>query len=197
MDGSFTRRAGLPFAAACLAAAATCAAGEAAAPAPGLRVRVTTAEGRYVGRLKQLGTDTLVLERQRGDRTDSVPIARTDIRKLEVSQRPSRRGKGATIGSLVGLGAAVAIGVWGGEDCAADPGPATWANLQQKLDSSFCVDHGAAGALSAVVTLPLGALAGYALAPGEKWRPAGPAELTIAPTVPRGGGAGLRLTLSF
>ncbi len=83
------------------------------------RVRVTTAQGRRVGRLVTIGDEILVLER--AGRKDTLEIRRPEVLALEISERPSRRGRGATIGGLVGLGAAVAIGVLGGDTCTATP----------------------------------------------------------------------------
>ena len=94
------------------------------------------------------------------------------------------------------MGAAIAIGVAAGEDCKAVPGPATWGNFAEKLNSNLCMGHTATGALSALLTVPLGALVGYAVAPGEKWRSAGVPELTVQPTVSRGG-AGVQVVLRF
>ncbi len=45
--------------------------------------------------------------------------------------------------------------------------------------------------------MPLGALLGYVVAPGEKWRPAELKELSVLPTVSRAGGFGIRLVISF
>jgi hypothetical protein len=62
-------------------------------------------EDRNVGRLVALRGETIVLARAEGETLD---IRRADVLGLEVSQRPSRRGRGARLGALVGLGAAVA-----------------------------------------------------------------------------------------
>jgi hypothetical protein len=104
---------------------------------------------------------------------------------------------GARIGFLAGLGAAVAIGVFVGETCAADPGPATLENFSQKLDSSLCINHFAAGLLSGIVTVPLGGIVGVAVMPGEKWRPAPVSSLSVQPVAARGGGLGVRLAIGF
>jgi len=166
------------------------------AAGPGSRVRVTTANERFVGRLATVRDETVVVKRSRGDRTETVEIRKVDIHRLEVSEGPGRRGRGAKIGALVGVGAAIAIGVAAGEDCMAVPGPATWENFTEKLNSNLCMGHGATGALSAVLTVPLGALVGYAVAPGEKWRSAGVPELAVQPTVSHGR-AGVQVTLRF
>ncbi len=157
---------------------------------------MTTANDRFVGRLAEVRDETVVVKRARGDRTETVEIRKADIHRLEVSERTGHKGRGAKIGALVGVGAAIAIGVAAGEDCKAVPGPATWGNFTEKLNSNLCMGHGATGALSALLTVPLGALVGYAVAPGEKWRSAGVPQLTVQPTVSRGG-AGAQVTLRF
>jgi hypothetical protein len=166
------------------------------AAGPGSRVRVTTGNERFVGRLAEVRDETVVVKRPRGKGTEMVEIRKLDIRRLEVSGGPGRRGRGAKIGALVGVGAAIAIGVAAGEDCTTVPGPASWENFTEKLNSNLCMGHTATGALSAVLTVPLGALVGYAVAPGEKWRSAGVPDLAVQPTVSRGG-AGVRVTLRF
>ena len=110
---------------------------EAMASAVGRRVRVTTAKGRFVGRVVTVSGETLVLEP--AGRADPLEIHPPEMLALEISERPSRKGRGAGIGALVGLGAAVAIGVVGGEDCVSVPGPAHLGNLTEKLNSAFCL----------------------------------------------------------
>ena len=157
---------------------------------------MTTANQRVVGRLAEVRVETIVVKRPQGDRTETLEIRKLDIHQLEVSRGPGRRGRGARIGALVGVGAAIAIGVAAGEECQSVPGPATWGNFTEKLNSNLCMGHGATGALSAILTVPLGALVGYAVAPGEKWRSAGVPELSVQPSVSRGG-AGVQLALRF
>jgi hypothetical protein len=183
-----------------LLAAASVAAEQPATPqrmaGPGSRVRLTTANERFVGWLGDVHAESVVVKRKRGDGTETVEIRKRDIQRLEVSAGPGHRGRGAKIGALVGIGAAIAIGVAAGEDCQSVPGPATWGNFTEKLSSNLCMGHTATGALSAILTVPLGALVGYAVAPGEKWRSAGVPELTVQPAVSRGGAA-LQVTLRF
>ena len=102
---------------------------------------MTTANERFVGRLAEVRDETVVVKRPRGDRTETIEIRKLDIRRLEVSHGPGRRGRGAKIGALVGVGAAIAIGVAAGEDCQDVPGPATWGNLVEKLNSNLCMGH--------------------------------------------------------
>jgi hypothetical protein len=163
----------------------------------GPRLRVTTAQGRFVGRVVSLSDEALELARGKDERGKALRIPRRDVIKLEVSERPGRRGRGATIGALVGLGAAVAIGVAGGETCGSDPGPGSWDNFTEKLDYNLCFGRTETAVLSGILTVPLGALLGAAIAPGEKWRPAGARDLSMSAVAPRGGGIGVRVSLRF
>jgi hypothetical protein len=177
-------------------AAGRSASAEETAPTTGRpRVRVTTAKGRFVGSLMTVRGDTLVLER--AGRADALEIHRPEILALEMSERPSRRRKGAAIGALVGIGAAVALGALGGDTCTASSGPADWGNLAERLNSNLCFGHTETAFLSGILTVPLGALLGVAIAPGEKWRPAGVDEISMGATASRAGGLGLQVTLRF
>ena len=90
----------------------------------------------------------------------------------------------------------MAIGIVAGEDCQSVPGPATLENLVDKLNSNLCMSQGATGLLSAVLTVPLGALLGHAIASGEKWELVAGAQLSLQPLVTRDGG-GVRLAIRF
>lgn len=183
-----------------LLTAASLATGEPAvaqgAGGPGSKVRVTTANERFVGRLAAVRGETVVVERARAGHTETVEIRKTDIRRLELREKTHRKGRGAKIGALAGLGAAIAIGVAAGEDCKSVPGPATWENFTEKLNSNLCMSHTATGALSALLTVPLGALVGFVVTPGERWRSAGVPQLVVQPAVSRGG-AGVQVMLRF
>jgi hypothetical protein len=170
------------------------AAEEAKALVPGSRVRIRTAQDRFVGRLVALQGETIVLARAEGE---TLGIRRADVLGLEVSQRPSRRGRGARLGALVGLGAAVAIGVAGGDDCGVTPGPATWGNFTETLNSNLCFSRTETGFLSGILTVPVGALLGALIAPGEKWRPVGGAELAVQAGASREGGLTVQVTVGF
>jgi hypothetical protein len=139
-----------------LAAGPPASAEETTASVAGPRVRVTTAKGRLVGRVVAVHGETLVLERS--GRADTLEIHRPEMLALEMSERPGRRGRGAAIGALVGIGAAVAIGVLGGDTCTASPGPA--GDLIERIDSSLCFGHAETAFLSGILTIPLGALLG-------------------------------------
>mgnify|MGYP001033206310 CR=1 FL=1 len=162
----------------------------------GQRVRVTTAAERIVGRLVAMDDVSLLLSPASGRSAEPLAIFRSDVLGLEVSVRPSRRGTGARIGLLAGLVGAVLIGALGGEDCQS-PGPNTWPNFSRNLKAKMCVSHGEAFFLSALVTLPAGALVGAAIAPGEKWRGVGVDRLAVRPTLPRAGGIGLEVAVAF
>src|SRR5438132_779879 len=131
-------------------------AGEPSPPALDSRIRVT-APGvlgkRVVGRLMAFDADSLKLQPEGARETLEVP--RAAITRLEVSRRPARRGHGAVMGLLGGLGAAAVIGVMAGHSCA----PGAW----------LCFDRSDTAAMAAVLTVPLGVLVGIGAAPGERW----------------------------
>jgi hypothetical protein len=77
------------------------------------------------------------------------------------------------------------------------PGPADWGNFTDKLNSNLCLSHAETSLLSGILTVPLGALLGVAIAPGEKWRPIGVNQLSVGATMSRSGGVGLQVTLRF
>jgi hypothetical protein len=177
-----------------LAAGRSAAAEEAKAVVPGSRVRVTTSEHRFAGRLVALQGETIVLEREKGQTLD---IRRADVLGLEVSQRPGRKLRGAAIGALVGLGAAAVIGVAGGDACSPEVSPNPGLpGLGVSVDS-ICFGHGEVTVISGILTVPAGALLGALIAPGEKWRPAGVADVSVQAGPSRGGGFGVRLALGF
>jgi hypothetical protein len=157
-------------------------------PAPGTRVRVTTARKRIVGRVLAFEKDVLLLERE-GVR-EPLNIPRPDVLALEVSSGCGSRGRTAKIGALVGLGAAVALGVLAGEDCPPPPNP-------NPFDFDLCFDHAATGILSGILTVPLGALAGYAVGHGERWRPVTTPHVSLGVGPSRRGGASVRLAIAF
>src|SRR5262245_4573087 len=147
----------LVVAACCALAFGGCAASAARADEPrliGQRVRVETAKRTLTGSLAELRADVLVLERPRGQNTERLEVPRAEVLSVERSVKRSRKGKGAMIGVLAGLGASIAIGIAEGEDCQPDPGPATLGNLVQKLNSEFCMGKTETGLFSAVLTVP-------------------------------------------
>jgi hypothetical protein len=178
-----------------LAAGRSAAAEETTVADLGPRVRVTTAKGRFVGRIVAREGETIVLRREKGHRTEK--LGRPDVLGLEVSQRRSRKAKGAAIGALTGLGAAIALGVAAGEDCGAPPYQGGWANFAERLTYNLCFGHTETALLSGILTVPLGALLGALIAPGEKWRPAGVNELSVQAGAFNGGGFGVRLAVAF
>jgi hypothetical protein len=158
------------------------------------RVRVTApafSGKRLVGTLLAMDETTLTIASQKGKGVVEVP--RSAVTRIEVSRRASRKGKGASIGALVGLGAAVAIGL------ASDGCPPRAPN-----------DHSLAGALSricfgrtvtsvgaGILTVPLGALIGLGVAGGEKWAPTTPDRLSLSVKPTRTGGLGAALSVRF
>jgi hypothetical protein len=166
---------------------------------PGRRVRLTApsvAGKRLVGNLVSLDDATVTL--QRDGAKDTMQVPRLAITKIEVSRQRSRKGKGAAIGMLVGVGAAVAIGLAAGEDCGSLPEPAPGIiGFSELLARNLCVGKGEAAALSAILTVPLGTLFGVVGAPGEKWEASSPSRLRVAVAPARGGGVRAALTVTF
>jgi hypothetical protein len=163
---------------------------------PQSRIRVTTVKGRTVGALAEVRGETLVLERPRGERVERVEIRKAEIVVLERSERRSHKGTGAMIGALAGVGAGVAFGLLAGDECESVPGPATLSNLVDKLNSNLCFSKGDTMVLGGILFVPLGALVGYAVAPGEKWKAIGISELVVRPVVSRNG-AGVQVAIRF
>jgi hypothetical protein len=109
----------------------------------------------------------------------------------------ARRRKGAAIGALVGLGAAVAVGLAIGEDCSAfQEVDHPLGDLVARLGRNLCYSKGETAGVLAILTVPAGALLGLAVAPGEKWHPSSPDRLRVGITPVRGG-AGLTVSLRF
>lgn len=160
----------------------TTAAGQAPVAA-GTRVRVSTPQGRLVGSYVEHRGDAIVLAREEEGRTRTVDVALADVSRVEVSQGRGGRGKGAKIGALVGVGAAVVIGALAGESCSGD--------------EMLCFDHGTTGVMAGILTIPAGALIGLAIPPGEKWGPAPAGGLSVQPMATRGGGLGIRVAIAF
>ena len=172
---------------------------EPATPAVGIRVRVTApavSGERLVGTLVRMDETTLTLRAGKGKGTLEVP--RAAIIRLEVSRSRSRKGEGAGIGMLVGIGAAVAVGLGAGGGCESVAVPDPWLfGLSERLDRNLCVGKGEAALLTSLVTIPVGALIGYAAAPGERWVATTPDRLRLAVAPVRGGGVGATLSVRF
>jgi hypothetical protein len=146
---------------------------ESALPGIGSRVRVRSLASNsdeVVGRLTAIEIGSLTVE--------STVVARSDISRLELSMRPSRKGKGAWIG----FGSGVAVAFLG----------MTVLAPESEASAFWGLIYG--GGLGAV-----GALVGAAVAPGEQWkevplhslRSSGPASssdvrLTLGPARGRG-----------
>jgi hypothetical protein len=163
---------------------------------PQSRIRVTTLKGRTVGTLVEVRGETLVLERPRGERVERVEIRKAEVVALERSERRSHKGTGAMIGALAGVGAGVVFGLVAGDEGQSVPGPATLGNLVEKLNSNLCFSRGDTMVLGGILFVPLGALVGYAVAPGEKWKALGISELDVRPVVSRNG-AGVQVAIRF
>ena len=160
--------------------------------APGARVRVAVTvatdrsrEQRIQGRLVALDDATMTIETSK--QPGPIVVPRPDIKKLEVSVRPSRKGKVA----LIGAGTGALIGGVLGHSLAEDCSRGDFLCLFPKEDRT---KDTLAGALSVGV---LGAVLGALFGPGERWqeRPGAQVRLTVAPA--QGRGAAIALVLRF
>ena len=175
------------------------AAGEPSPAVLGPRVRVTApavSGKRLVGTLLAMDDTTLRLQPQKGK--DVLEVPRNAITRIELSRRPSRRGKGAGIGALVGLGAAVAIGFAAGEDCSSLPEPDPWLfGFEAGLRRNLCYGKGETAAMLSILTVPAGALIGMGAAGGERWVRTTPDRFSVAVKPVRTGGIGATVSVRF
>ena len=158
---------------------------------PGARVRLTAPSvsgKRLVGTLRSLDDVTLTFL-PRGA-TETMQVPRSAITGLEVG-RGSRRRKGAIIGAVAGLASGVVLGLATGQDCS-EP---------EFHDLFVALVGGCRGttraAVISVATVPVGALLGFALAPGEKWETVTPGRLRIAVMPAHGGGLRAAVSVHF
>jgi hypothetical protein len=163
------------------------------------RVRVTApgvSGKRLVGTLLAMDEATLTIGLGDGKGVREVP--RSAITRIEMSRRPSRRGKGAGIGALVGIGAAVAIGMAAGDDCGSLPEPAPgWEGFTDALNRNLCMDKMETALAASILIVPAAALIGMGAAGGEKWSRTTPDRLRLAVKPTRTGGLGAALSLRF
>jgi hypothetical protein len=145
----------------------------------GTRLRVTT-DHRLVGRLLAQDDQSLTLDL--GKKGDPVVVPRASITRIQESLGPSRRGKGALVGSAAAVALSIALGIVYGQSCS--------------RDSFLCFTHTEMAAGAAILLVPPGAVIG-ALTKGEHWRkvPLDRLRVGLAPT--RGGGIGASVSLSF
>lgn len=158
------------------------------------RVRVTTRQGQLAGRLVAVRDEAIDLLQAEKGKAHTRQISRAEILSLELSQRPSRKGRGLALGVVAGLGAALAIG---GRCGSSRSGASCVVGATTCNDNVRHTDCAAFVALSGLLTVPLGAALGHGVAPGEKWGPADVTTLEVQPAVSRGGGFGIRIALGF
>jgi hypothetical protein len=152
------------------------------AASPRVRVTAPAVSGkRIVGTLVRMDDTMLAIRRDKGKSVLEVP--RAAVTRIEASRRPGRRGLGAGIGALVGLGAALAIGLGAGQSCTGS--------------EIICFDKTTTTVAGALLTVPAGALIGLAVAPGEKWVAVRPDRLGLAATAAQGGGFRAGVALRF
>lgn len=159
---------------------------EDAAPA-GSRLRVTSAaapSGRVTGTL--VGLDEAALTLRLSGEHGELRLPRESVSRIEISRRRGNRGKAALLGFATGavVGAVVGASSAGSDDL---------------------FSPGEAAGIVAALFAPAGALLSLAFSHGEEWEPASydglrssdGVQLGIGITAARGGGAGLRVVLSF
>lgn len=123
--------------------------------------RTYTRPGENVtGTLIQVTEDAIVLATEHSEKTISVP--RTALTRLEVSERPGRKKRGAAIGALVGVGVALGFAA-----AIAD---------EDELLGGFGISF----ATGAFLFVPTGVLAGVLIAPGERWTTVGSSQPGIS-----------------
>lgn len=164
---------------------------EDAALEPNARVRVTELAGRrLVGRLVDANEGSLTVAVP----NKTVVVPRQALAKLEVSRRPSRKGRGAMIGLLVGAASGAIVGYTSESEGYTQP----FCSFLPPCESGGeHFDHRPSGAIAyGALFGALGAGIGAAAAPGERWETVGAGRLR-AQVSPARGGAGLTLALSF
>jgi hypothetical protein len=154
-----------------------------------MRVTLASSGKRHTGRLRDANDDVLVLGREKADGVERLRIPRLDVSTLEVSEQRSRKGHGAVIGALVGVGVAVAVGIVEGESCSVRSTGSSLFNI--------CFSRTETALLTGILTVPLGALVGAVVSPGEKWRLADPARFSLGVGPGPGGGVAARVALRF
>jgi hypothetical protein len=164
---------------------------------PRVRVTAPAVSGkRLVGTLLAMDETTLTIASQKGKGVVEVP--RSAVTRIELSRRPGRKGKGAKIGALVGLGAALAVGVAAGDDCGSLPEPAPgWSGFTARLNRNLCMDKGETALMASILTVPAGVLLGVLTAGGERWARTTPDRLSLAVKPTRTGGVGAALSVRF
>ena len=164
---------------------------------PGARVRVTmpaasnrqvpdrSRDQRIQGRLLALDEATMTIESP--DQPRPMVVPRPEIKKLEVSVRPSRKGRAALIGAGAGALIGAALGYFLADDCS-----------REELFCIFPKEDRSKDALGGAVAVGLlGAGLGALFGPGERWqeRPGAQLRITVAPV--HGRGAAISLALRF
>jgi hypothetical protein len=160
---------------------------------PRVRVTALSVSGkRLVGTI--VAFDDTILTLQPQGAAEKIRIPRAAIARLEASRRRSRKRLGAGIGLLAGIGAAVAI------DRAADKTCERAGNRQGDDQSGVlftCLGAGTAGLFGAILSVPAGALIGWAVAPGEKWEETTADHLRLTVGAGRGGSLHAVLAIRF
>jgi hypothetical protein len=159
---------------------------------PGTRVRVFDSHRWIVGRIGSANDDAITLL----EKPDSDPLVlpRSQVTRLEVSRRPSRRKKGALIGAAVGAAAGIAIvALDGGGSCPQPQEDFLGLCRSPKNEFSGPQYYAFAAALLGAAGAGVGAL----VAPGEKWEAVTDQRLHLSVGPARGGGVRFAASLRF
>ena len=122
---------------------------------PGMRVRVNAPEQaskRIVGTLTAVDASVLTIQTS----NDEVVVRRDAIQTLELSERRGWKRRGALIGAGLGLVAAVIA-------AAAEDEPEPFINGRPLFTRTDM------GMMYGILAVPVGAIAGALIAPGERW----------------------------
>jgi hypothetical protein len=155
--------------------------------ASGARIRLTGRGTAFTGSLVGMDAEAVTLRTREGK---VVRMRSADLKRLEVSRRPSRRGRNALIGTTAGAVAGFVLGATtnsGG--CTPSPVNPCWFGTEPW----FSDDE--SGMMVAVPGALLGALVG-SLTGGEKWETISDARVRVG-VGPSRGGAAAALTVRF
>jgi hypothetical protein len=144
----------------------------------GTRVRI---DGRFVGTIFDLSSDTLVVHGVDDRTSDSRSVAVAEIDRLEVSRGMKSNWKtGMWVGTLAGAAIGALAGAAGCED-----------SFIFSRDECIVMT----GATGMLIGIPLGALTG-ALIKTERWENV-PMEIVRVSVLPQGGGVTVGMSIGF
>ena len=157
----------------------------------GARIRVFASgagQGRFIGSLVASDAEVLILQTAKGE---PRRIRHADVRRLEVSRRPGRHGRGALIGLAAGAVGGFIVGAATNSDgCQPSEYSPCWFGTDPWFSDSE------SGAMGAVFFAGLGAIFGAIVAPGEQWERISDARVRVS-AAPTRRGAAVAVSLRF